>query len=360
MFEDTLKYIRELEQTAESTSAFLSKLRGARRRLINKMNKAEESIKEQKNVDAFVTKILPQVEKAVLKEAPDVLKGSILEAIRTNHEFDWTSYKRALAGAANDKDIYYLVNLGGVGWNKRFSFIVDLKKSAGSLEDWANGIKRYRRILEERKREKIRESAKKKGKKRPARFPKYDPIKASKAWAGIFEGRNDSGVFSTTIRNRLQLSGRKAPFWQLLNFGAVSMTSDRGGYPTPQGEPTNFILKTETILQEQAENLLRLQQEKYEKLIDDYRKNIDEAEEVLESLESLIERIRLEVKQVRQLEKEFGEDLQYIDSNKFERAVQLIREGLLKTGRVELTLSGSGKRIRPTVSRLTRLLFGEY
>ncbi len=345
MFEDVLDYTKELERTAESTHSFLNKLRGGRRRLINKIQKAKEQTALMKNVDKYVESIMPAIQKEVAKNAKDVLQGAMLEAVRDNHEFDWPTYRRALFLAAADEDTYKVYNLGGSGWNKRLTFTINLDASAGRLEAWARGVKAYRKDLKvkvPRKGSKKRE---------------ISALSASRAWGGIFGSRSANNTFQKTIRARLNYSGATAPFWQLLDKGVVPMSSDRGGFPTPRGEPTNFVHEAQQTMEEFMRNLLKNERNLYEKLFVDYNRFLNEAEVQLDRLNDMVDKIKLDLQVINRLESEFRDVLKYIDSTKLEKAVQLIREGLLTTGRVELTARGSRKRVRPSVSKIAGLLY---
>lgn len=345
MFEDVLDYTKELEKSVESTSQFLRKLRGGRRRLINKMKKADEQVALMKNVDRYVESIIPAIQKEVAKNAADVLQGSMLEAIRGSHEFDWPTYRKALFLAAEDQDTYKIYNLGGRGWNKRLTFTINLDASAGRLEAWSRGIKLYRKDLKvkvPRKGSKKRETS---------------ALQASRAWGGIFGNRSVNNIFQKTIRARLNYSGAVAPFWQLLDKGVVPMSSDRGGYPTPRNEPTNFVHKAQLTMEDFTKNVLKNEKILYEKLFRDFNKFRDDADIQLERINSLVDKISLDLQVMKRVNQEFDSVMKYIDSTKLEKAVQLIREGLLTGGRVELTATGSRKRIRPSVSKIAGLLY---
>lgn len=350
MFKDLLDFTNELEATAESTSIFLSELQKGRKKLIGKINKAKANVEIAKNPDKLVKSILPKVKKDVLKTAVDILQGQILVAIRDNFEYDWPEYRRALYLAAADKDSYKVFELGGTGWNTRLSFIINFDESAGRLEAWARGVKLTRRDLGTK-------VPRKGGKEKQERKRQLSAAAASRAWAGIFGHRNATrkGQYVSTIRSRLSYSGRVAPFWQLLDKGSIPMQSDRGGYPTPKGRPTNFIHNATQIMEEYTKNILKQYKAEYDNLTNEYYKYEDEFEEALSRIDNLVNKIKLDLRVVERVKQEYQKDAKYIDDIKLERAVQQIVEGILTTGRVEITAGGAGKRIRPSVAKIARI-----
>lgn len=343
MFQKLLDYTKELENTAVATQDFLAELKKGRQRLVNKIAKAEKEIAIVKNPDKYVKSILPTIEKDVSKVASDILQASILEAIRTNHEYDWPLYRRALFLAAKDKEAFKVYNLGGTGFNTRLSFTVNFDKSAGRLEAWARGVKLTRRDLEvkvPRKGSKKRE---------------VSALQASRAWGGIFGSRNSDpqGRFAKTIKSRLSYSGRTAPFWQLLDKGIVPMPSDRGGYPTPKGTPTHFIQRTQEAMEGYTKNILKDFQANYDKLFTEYNDGIEELNLALERIDGLIDKIKFDIRTIDRIKQEFEGEDRIISSTKVENALQLIREGLT-SGRVDIGARGS-KRTRPLISKLARI-----
>lgn len=350
MFKDLLDFTNELETTAESTSVFLSELQRGRRKLARKITQAKANIAVAKNPDKLVKSILPQVKRDVLKNAVDILQGQILVAVRDNYEYDWPEYRRALFLAAADKDAYKVYELGGTGWNTRLSFSINFDETAGRLEAWARGVKLTRRDLGSK-------VPRKGGGEKQQRKRELSALSASRAWAGIFGHRNATrkAAYVKTIRSRLSYSGRVAPFWQLLDKGSIPLASDRGGYPTPKGKPTNFIHNATQVMEEYTKNVLKQYKAEYDNLTNEYYKYEDEFEAALLRMDSLIDKIKLDLKVVEKVKQEYMKDAKYIDNTKLERAVQSVIEGFLTEGRVEISATGAGKRIRPSVKKIARI-----
>lgn len=345
MFKGILDYVNELENTAESTSAFLRKLNGARTRVRNSIVKSEESVKSMKNEERYVAKLKPEIIKEGLKNAKIILETSVLEAIRENYEFSEPQYRNALFHAIKDNDTY-IIRSSGSGFKSTIKIDINLDRTAGRLDRWATGIKAYRRELEV----KIpRKNDKKKKQKTAA-------MNASRAWAKIFDNRgNPLSKFAVTVRRRLELSGAVAPFWQLLDKGKVSMASDRGGYPTPINRRTNFLDKAEKSTNTFISNIFKNEKQKYSQLFKDYDAYLVDARGILIRLDELADQIRLDLKIIRGLEKSMGLEIADIDRNKLEKQVQLIRRELLTGGRINVGIPGKRKTL--SVETIKELLY---
>ena len=344
MFQGVLDYTKELQNNVQATRAFLRKLRGARIRLVNRIAKAEEQVATMKNPDKYVKSLDTVIRKDALKQAKNVLQGSILQAVRENYEFDWPEYKAGLFKAATDNETYTIRALGGTGWNTRYLVSIDMDDSAGRLNRWAAGVRAYRAELETK--------VPRKGSKKS----RQSAVGASRAWAKIFQSRGSNDKFRTTITKRLGYSGAVAPFWQLLDKGDIPMASDRGGYPTPQKTATNFVSQAEEALEGYIRNIIQSFRNNYESLMGEYRKFLNEAQASLSNIESLIEKTSIEKIKLDRVEQELSRENQIVDRNKLEVAVQKIKDGLLTSGRVELTAKGSPKRVTPSVSTLSDFL----
>lgn len=354
MFPGLNDYLDEIENTVESTSNFLRKLNGARTRLKNAIEKAEQTIKDLKDEDKYFAGIKNEIQKDALKVAKSKLFFNAKHAYLVNEEFNEPPYRNALALAITDNDTYMFRRTGS-GFSGMLKIDINLDKTAGRIYAWAAGIKAYRKILEKEKEQKAREKAQEKGK----RYKKsiYNPILASKAWAGIFESR--SGTFSkfqTTIRERLALSGSVAPFWMLLDKGVIPLKSDRGGYPTPTSTETNFVHDTEVEVQDLIDASLTEARKNYYQSIADYNEFLATEKNRLLSLDNLADNIRLDIREIRKLERMLESQEKEISRNKLEKAADSIRRGLLTKGTIDITAKGSKKRTRLSVSTLTEYL----
>lgn len=355
-FTELGKFLDEIEETAESTARFLRTLNGARTRLRNALEKANLALKDAaKGGDRYFAQQRSSIQKESLSIVKGLLKFELLNSILTNHEFDEPVYKEVLDKAIRRDETYTFVKVGS-GFQGTLKVRINLNKTAGRLQSWASGIKKYRKILEEEKEKKRRQAAKKKGKQRIRRIP-YNPIKASKAWRRIFSQRAPtSGEFFDTISSRLELSGAEAPFWQIIDQGEpLAMSSNRGGFPTPTPQPTHFVKNTEKLANEYLDRQVIASRAKYIEEIQELRDIVDKETLRLEKLDGMAEAIRLDIKDVRKLERQL--QVENVDRNrsKLENAVQLIRQGVLTTGRL-LLKTGQGKTRSILVEKIRRYL----
>lgn len=344
MFEDVIEFTKEIQQTASSTKEFLATFRGARRRLVNKIAKAEGEIKSLRNTTKYIANLKTELTKAALKDAKNIIQGNLVQALRENYEFDTPTYKKAILEAVRDTKAYR-ITFRGQGWKIKPTVYIDLNRTAGRLQLWAHGVKLARQDFGTkvpRKGSKLREKS--------AR-------QASIAWARIFERRGESPKFRETIKSRLIYSGQLAPFWMLLEYGEVPMASDRGGFPTPKKKATHFVEDTRTTLVKRLETTIANKETEYNNLFVDYDAFIKEANVRTAEMDKLIDEIKLDIQVINRVKTKLGPISAFIDSSKLENAVQLIRKGLLNKRTVELTARGSGKRVRVSTETITRYLY---
>lgn len=339
MFPELRDYLDEVEATAESTGQFLRRLNGARTRLRNAIAKSNEQVKLMKDERKYVAQLKPQIIKDARKISKDILFNKTLEAIRTNKEFDNPVYRQPLFETI-ESDETYLVRTTGSGFSSRISVDINLDRTAGRLNMWSAAIKAVRNEL---------------GVVVPRRDSKnYEKraIAASMAWRRLYT----TGQTDETIESRLAIAAKPAPFWPIINFGTTSLASDRGGFPTPKNKPTNFVDKAEKEIKSAVLGLFDAAKENYQTLFNDYNKFLEDALAIQERLDKIAEGIRLDLAAVRRLERELGVEIEQINRNKLEKAVELIRKGLLTSGRVDITATGSRRRVRPSVSTIREAL----
>jgi hypothetical protein len=331
MFPEIKRYIEtEVEPVAEATSEFLHKLNGARRRNLNSIAKSEEQIKLMKNEVKYVASIKPEINNNAKKIAKDTLFNAALVALRTNKEFDDPLYRVPLFESIESDDTY-LVRITGAGFNSKVSVDINLDKSAGRLNMWADAIKSVRKSL---------------GIKIPRKDSKnyYKSAKsASHAWARHYTNKDD--IYTSTIESRLEISAKPAPFWSILNFGTVALASDRGGFPTPKNKATNFVDKAEKDVALAIRGLFDTARENFNQSFADYNTYLDEALSRQERLDSLRNEIKLELSSIRKLESTLNLEGQEINRNKLQAAVMDVKNNLSNKKTFEIGVKGSRKRI---------------
>lgn len=344
MFNSLRDYLTEVEGTAESTSAFLRRLNGARTRLRNAIAKSEAEVAKYKNEKKFVADLKEDISKSARQLAKTILLNHFTTALRTNKEFDEPVYRLPMLVAIGDDDTY-LVRTSGTGYKSKVSVDINLDKTAGRLNMWGAAIKAYRAELGVSVPRKDSKKYKKKA------------LQASRAWAGIYNRRAGGGKWLETVEGRLELAAKPAPYWQLIDKGAVKMSSDRGGYPTPKNTNTNFVHKAEEEISAAILGLFDTAKEKYDSLFVEYNEFIAEAKDRMLRLDHLAEEIRLDLRIVRTLQKRLETEEKQIDDNKFQKAVQLIRQGMLNKGRIDVTPKGTKKRTTFSVNTIKDMLY---
>jgi len=341
---DVLGYLKELEREIEPTQEFLYKLYGARTRLKNVIVKSQEEMKLLNNPTKYVASLKEGLKKDALEAAKDVMAGKLLEALRTNYEFDEPPYKKALSVVLKDNRTYH-VTATGTGWNSLVKVKIDLNRTAGRAPDWGRAVRQARKAL-------------------GIKVPRADNARAaekaeaaSRAWKKIFEGRgNSQSKFSKTIRTRIGLAAKPAPFWEILDKGALPLSSDRGGYPTPESTRTNFVREAQDAANAYMVSRLAKAKVRYEEVLLPYKGALEKAQASLLDLERGIEDIRLQVGTVQKIQSRLNLSKKDTDRDKLARAIVKIRQGLLTSGSVELTKSGAEKRTRKSVQLIARAL----
>jgi hypothetical protein len=341
MFRDLVPFLNEIENTAESTSEFLYKLNGARRRLRNiiegNTKQAKLLLDERKYGAEFRRRLL----RTAKKDCRIYIENNLLDALKTNFEFNQPIYRKLLYSMINDDDSYKIF-LRGSGLNIAVTFNIDFNATGGHLNMWADAIKKTRASLGVK--------IPRKGSKRYRSAAKG----ASKAWENIWY--NEHGIFLDTIRKRLESSPKPAPFWQLLDQGVVPMKSDRGGYPTPSGEHTGFVGESERSAKNFLTDKIKKEKERYAAMVSEYNSFIETEIERLYRMDALADKIRFDLRNSQNLAKDLNLEVSKIDRNKFQRAIQAIKEGIRTSGRIDITPHGAGKRRSLSVKTVLELL----
>lgn len=338
MFQNLRNYLDYVEDTVESTREFLNKLNGARRRQANAIEKAEAEIKLMRNETKYVASIKPQIQKDTLKLSKDILFNQARSALDKNKEFDDEIYRVPLFETIENNDTY-LVRMYGSGFNSKVSVDINLNRTAGVLNLWGAAVKAARARLSvkvPRKGSKVYERS---------------AQSASKAWARHYSNKDDK--YYTMIETRLQLSAKPAPFWSILNFGTVPLSSDRGGFPTPTNKNTDFVGKAEREIQLATRGLFDTAKEEFNRTFEQLNAFLEEEYARRERLNDIVNQVHLDRAVVRSLERKMNFDINEIDKNKLEKAVDRVRKGLLTQGRVSI---GSGRRKTLSVNVIKEFL----
>lgn len=314
----------KLKQNAKSVNEYFKSINLVRD-LLNKRLE-EESFKVAYDIQRLAA------DKVEFFDAKDILLEEVQKALQKNKEYNIAIFSEPLIETIL---INPIVNVSPVSDTAAYVEI-NLDTYAGTLQDWGKAV------LKVRKKLKVKE--------------KSDPIRASIYWRDFIYNNDDTSLYLETIKDRLGANEKKAPFWELLDKGNVPLVSDRGGFPYPRNEPTNFVLNTKKRLQ----SLYKKYVKKYKKEHEDILKIINDALENINKLEAEVRQSTLYVKTLE----EFNKKLELLTKTYkgtaspqriYETAEKLLTDVKLRE-RVELTARGSASRVHPRYSRLLKLL----
>lgn len=330
MFNSLNSYLKDLENEASVTKDFVRKLQGGIRRLNNSITKAEQSVKEIADEKKYVAKLKNDLKPEAIKLAKNALFDSTVNAIRKRQEFDIPIYRQSIFEAVENSDTY-LYRPRGAGFNSVIRIDINLNKTAGRLESWGTAVKLTRKQL------KINIPGKKSRKAKREAAARQ----ASRAWAGIYNTRGVNNKYIDTIKKRMSNAAKKGSWWELLDKGATSLTSDRGGYPTPSNKPLNFVDRTEKEVNKLIADSLVQEKEKYLSLINNSKVILQDAKDALNELSSIVPEISLSSRSNKNLSRRAQKALDAGHEEKLSRAITLLRRGLLETKKLSLATKGS-------------------
>lgn len=321
----------EIESALDTMKTLRRELGTARGRVTRKRNSPYPN--------KFYDEIISQMKSSDIM--PNFLMAEIDIATEENTEFARSAYKAALYSVAQDMDIYKLVKIGE-GWNSGVSVQIVFEEEAGTLDDWAEGIDAYREELDTKQR---------KGNSRAG-------LRATLWWIQNVFG---TGLEVITINRRIDLSNRRAPFWQLLNSGSQPLASDRadGSFNPISASPTDFIGHAEFSIRAYFLNLFLPEKVKWQEELEQAEEEVKQREEILRSYDYDLQKLTSELEQNQRIYDSFGAKKEFIDKNKLADVLERLRVGeKFERPQVELTRSGSGSRfrVRPSVRRLEGLL----
>lgn len=346
MFKSLLDYTNQLEDSIDVTKEFVRKLRGGVTRLDNGIAKAQEQVKELKNERTYASQVKEGLRAGAIKLAKDTLFDATVNAIKKRQEFDLPIYRNSIFDAIENSNTY-LYKSTGAGFSSKLSVDINLDKTAGRLEMWATAVKRTRKQL----------GVKIPSKKSRKLKRQLSADRASRAWAGIYNTRGANDTYLSTIEMRMSNAAKKGAWWQLLDKGAVSMPSDRGGYATPNNKPLNFVHGAETQVTETLTNAFAHEKEKYLEIMGGFNNALGEAKDASNELAVLVQEISLDSKVIGTLNRKAERIFRANYITKLEKAVQLVTEGLIKTKKLQLAVKGSYRGKRFSVGEVKGLLY---
>lgn len=344
MLDETVRFVKETMRDLEATKSGVSTaqksygtlqedIRLAKGRLSYKKSTRHAEVYARKILRAFKDENYTRV--ILLKEIDDAL-------IRAGREFQQNEnlYKFYLYQAAEDPNIYKLIPLGS-GWGIRISPQIVFEETAGNLEDYARGIEAYRASL---------------GTKVDEGGTTDRGLRATRWWRENVYG---SDKYESTVEGRIGISGRVAPFWQLIAKGSTALPSDRpdSSYNPFPAAGVDFVTNAEDIIRREFITRFGEERKIWQEETETFEREIKSAERLLSSLEEDLDSLKTELSKNTATLRKFGEKAQFISEKKLAEAARRLRAGQeFETDRIELTAPGSPFRVRPSVRRLEGLL----
>ena len=350
-------YIKALDDAikgAESISNYTNILRISEMFLNDEEREIRKSIEKVITRDGYPTDyLIRSVIDIILRDIDmgEILANHVASAVATNTEFgNRMLFFPLLSAARSSRNFTTIVN--GTGWGSAINVIINMDSTAGTLDEYASGVKAVREALQaEADMAKAMRPKHWKKSKPKAR----DPIAASRYWKKHVYQNPNQMFYNTTMEERIRLSGSPAPYWKLLDKGSISMQSDWGGIPYPQGTATNFIDNAATEIRRE---FIRQMGEAESRFYRFSVKVMRMYEEIHIGIGHIVDRVEeivnTEITVVANLISRYGNDL---NVSKLKSTLDAISRGdNIKTtaeGRIEMTARGGHtKRVRPYLSTL--------
>ena len=279
--------------------------------------KREELNKTKKEILDILNNADPTVMaiSEIMPYAYDTLEWNAVTAAKEGKEFDIPQFTdRLVAAIQNPNSIE--IRRSGEGTIRIY---INLNKTAGDLEDYANAILAVREILDEERAERknrvyhkspawashVWEEKLYKPAREGASVPpkKVKQLSRSGHWKKGRGGkpakftRDKTSIYIAqywrTIEMRIRHFEGLAPFWQIIDQGLTSLNSDWGGTSYPVHPRTNFVDKTKKQIKSEFDLRYREQKVRLDKLRTSLN-NINAALNYLDSLEIYLSSVSLE------------------------------------------------------------------
>lgn len=344
MLEETVRFVKDTIKDLDATKSGVSTAQKAYDSLQDDIRRAKGRLsykKSTRHAEVYARNIIKAFKNenytraVLLKEIDDAV-------IRAGREFQQNEnlYKFYLYQAAEDSSIYKLIPIGA-GWGVRLSPQIVFEETAGNLDDYARGIEAYRASL---------------GTKVDESGETDRGLRATRWWR---EHVYTTDKYESTIEGRIGITGRVAPFWQLIAKGSTTLASDRpdSSYNPFPSQGIDFVTNAEDIIRREFISRFSEERKIWQEETQAFEREIKSAERLLTSLEEDLDNLTTDFAKNRATLKKFGEKAKFISEERLAEAARRLRAGEeFETDRIELTAPGSPFRVRPSVRRLEGLL----
>lgn len=307
-FEDTIRLIEETRRYMNSLESTLTDAERIRNRLDREILEAKEKLRNKEQDTDYPNNLAAKIISEMRQDGSmsSLLISEIDNAIFENEEFSRTPYRMSLYEVAQDPDIFFARKTGD-GWNSSLRIQIIFESVAGNSSDWARGIETFRQVL------KTKTGADKGG-------------RATSWWyANVYRG----SLEARTILERLDFSGRTAPFWQILNSGSHPLPSDRGdgSYNPVPANPTDFIGKAEDRILAEFTSLFNPERLRWEEEIRLFQREIQKAENISDDFTEEINQLRADAERDRRIQQEIEESTRRAREIELEEEAKRYRVG---------------------------------
>lgn len=331
---DTLNDFRilaeRLEQAKKNRDEFNRQLRNAKERLSRREN--------TKYPEIFAENFVKSLRKGNVLE--QLLIRAIDRAAEVNGEFREDFYKKALYEVAKDSRIFKIIIIGN-GWSTRPIVSIVFEETAGTLSEWGTAVENYRNEIKTR-----------------GLNNEESGEKASRWW---YQNVFGSGLEKKTFLGRMSYVSRKAPFWQLLAYGTVGLSSDRpGGYTdvvSTRTSDTVFVENVEWEIRNTFDRALRTEREKFLSEEEELKNLIKEYEQKRDEYSAEVSSLKTDIRLNERIYRSFEEKAQFIDRDLLAKAIRSVGDSRLKrVETINLATQGSGLQLLITVRRTEGLI----
>lgn len=228
-----------------------------------------------------------------------VLVESLELALTLNKEFNDPFFKDGLLLACNDpKSIQLFYSRDG-----NVQVFINLDETAGTINDYAGAVKAVRKAIAETPNKNGRPKA-----------PMTSGAVASHFWAEKFYGPAREGKsvsrrkwstkrkryythdvtaeqvakYWNTMKARMALFGKPAPYWEIIDKGSMIMSGDKGGEAYPANPPTHFVENAQNRIKQLFERKYFQQFDIIQKEINDFTQNLRDMNRALVELTQAI------------------------------------------------------------------------
>jgi hypothetical protein len=248
-FNDSIVNEQITNITSVSTSKTqLNKLHDLHVKLLDEQYKVTKYIELLKKVDINMAAAI-DAKSEILTKAPSILTEEISKAVEQSTEFMYPTFINRLFRIPENTEVFALsINYDGTLYASLL-----MNQVAGSLEEYAKAVDLVR--TENRSNSNIPKQLKNifadanlrshfwaekiYSVGREGRTLQSSKGKENSAKSALYKQK-----YIDTMESRLSKCPSMAPFWELLDKGAIEMSSDIGGTPYPFNTPTNFVQKT--------------------------------------------------------------------------------------------------------------------